>query len=369
MKAVTIGGAMLDAIAIIESDRIERLVAKNAETSFLMLEEGRKVEASEISTHVGGGAINAAVAMARQGFDVSTIVKLGQDQRADIILTRLTEEGISTRWVVRDKRAPTGAAVLVSSHEKDAAIFTFRGANTLLACEDLIPDMFAVDLVYISGLSNEAADCFPQIVRLAKQNKATVATNPGIRQLTTRSSPFRDTLKDIDILSINRVEADALVPQLVSEFGEGGGPLEPATSTNAPTGTPIELIARGLCSGGFQMSLKAFVKALTSIGPGHVVITSGGSGAIVGTRDTILHCPVLSVDIAGTAGGGDAFASTFSSVITSGRTEEDAVKTATLNAASVMGHADTQTGLLSDESLSESLAQNGAALQITRWQL
>ncbi len=165
MKAVTIGGAMLDSIALIDSDRIERMAMRNADSSFLLLEEGRKTEAIEISTHCGGGAINTAIAMARLGCDVSTVVKLGQDARADQILTRLTEEGVSTRWVMRDGRAPTGASVMISSHERDAAIFTFRGANTLLRSDDLKPDMFAVDLVYISSLSNESADCFPELVK------------------------------------------------------------------------------------------------------------------------------------------------------------------------------------------------------------
>ena len=60
------------------------------------------------------------------------LVKLGKDARAETVLARLMEEGVSTRWSMRDGRLPTGASVLVSSHERNAAIFTFRGANTLL---------------------------------------------------------------------------------------------------------------------------------------------------------------------------------------------------------------------------------------------
>ena len=155
MKALTVGGAMLDTIAIIADDRIERMTMLNADTSFLLLEEGRKTEAVEVSTHVGGGAVNAAVAMSRLGFDVATLVKLGRDQRAETILAQLMREGISTRWVRRDGRAPTGASVLVSSHDRNAAIFTFRGANTLLEESDLRDDAFGVDVVYVSSLSNE----------------------------------------------------------------------------------------------------------------------------------------------------------------------------------------------------------------------
>src|SRR4029078_10307456 len=92
MKALTIGGAMIDTIAIIGSDRIERMSMMNADSSFLLLEGGSKIEALEISTHVGGGAVNAAVAMARLGLDVASLVKLGKDQRAETVLARLLEE-------------------------------------------------------------------------------------------------------------------------------------------------------------------------------------------------------------------------------------------------------------------------------------
>ena len=51
MKALSVGGAMIDTIAIIESERIERMSMLNAEASFLLLEEGRKTEALEVSTH------------------------------------------------------------------------------------------------------------------------------------------------------------------------------------------------------------------------------------------------------------------------------------------------------------------------------
>src|SRR5262249_59439417 len=118
-------------------------------------------------------------------------------------------------------RAPTGAWVLISSHERNAAIFTFRGANTLLQASDLRTEAFATDLVYVSSLSNESADAFPAIIDAAKGQGALVATNPGVRQLSSRRGAFLEQLPRIDILSVNRSEADVLVPGLVARFGEG----------------------------------------------------------------------------------------------------------------------------------------------------
>ena len=145
------------------------------------------------------------------------------------------QEGVSTRWALRDGRAPTGASVLVSSHDRNAAIFTFRGANTLLEECDLRDEAFAVDVVYVSSLSNESADTFPAIIEQAKAQGALVATNPRVRQLSSRGTAFQEALAHIDILAVNRSEADVLVPGLVARFGEGGKalPLEAGRNSAA----------------------------------------------------------------------------------------------------------------------------------------
>ena len=101
MKVLTVGSAMIDTIAIIDSDRIERMSMLNADSSFLLLEEGRKTEAQEISTHPGGGAVNAAVAMARLEMGVSLLAKLGTDERAvDQVWHLPGPETVTTRHIL-----------------------------------------------------------------------------------------------------------------------------------------------------------------------------------------------------------------------------------------------------------------------------
>ena len=362
MKALTIGGAMIDTIAVIANDRIERMTMRNADTSFLLLEEGRKNEAVDISTHCGGGAVNAAVALARLGHDVSALVKLGQDARAETVLSRLAEEGVSTRFALRDARAPTGASVLVSAHDRNAAIFTFRGANTLLEPKDLKSDAFAVDLVYVSSLSNESADCFPQIIDRAKAGGALVATNPGIRQLSARQGPFRDMVGKIDILVVNAHEAGALVPWLVAQSGEGGRSLEQKGGDELP-----ELARRGLVAGGFELSLAGFFEGLRKMGPRWVVVTDGRNGAYIGAPAGIVHCPAPIVTVAGTAGAGDAFGSTFAASIAETQSADEAAMAAAANAASVIEHLDTQTGLLRRTHLNARVTALRGSLKLRRW--
>jgi ribokinase len=334
----------------------------NADSSFLLLEEGRKIEAVEVSTHVGGGAVNAAVAMARLGLDVSALVKLGKDQRAETVLAHLLQEGVSTRWAMRDGRAPTGASVLVSSHDRNAAIFTFRGANTLLEGKDLREEAFASDIVYVSSLSNESADAFPAIIKSAKIQKALVAANPRVRQLSSRTSAFQEALAHIDILAVNRSEADVLVPALVARFGEGGRALR-----LAPGEAPPRLLVRGFTGGGHEMSLSTFFAALRRIGPRFVVVTDGRHGAFVGSAEGIMYCPVLETKVAGTAGAGDAFNATFTSFIALGRPPDEAMRAAAINSSAVVQHVDTQTGLLSLEEIDKRLRETAKTLVVRKW--
>jgi ribokinase len=350
MKALTVGGAMIDTIAIIGSEHIERMSMRNADTSFLLIEEGRKTESEEVSTHCGGGAINSAVAMARLGLKTATLVKLGNDARADMILSRLAEEGIAADCVKRDAQAPTGASVLVSSHERNAAVFTFRGANTHLLPADIDDGAFAVDLVYICNLSDTSADCYPHIIDKAKASGALVAVNPGIRQLAGRLGDFHDSLPKVDILAINRAEADVLVAGLVARFGESGP--APALRTVEPMPS---LAARGLSGGGVNMSLPAFFGALHKLGTKCIVLTDSRAGAFVSTGNEIIFCPVVETEVQGTAGAGDAFAATFAAFIALGRPADQALMAASINAASVVGHIDTQTGLLRREAMEQQL--------------
>lgn len=362
MKALTVGGAMIDTIAVIANDRIERMTMRNADTSYLLLEEGRKNEAENISTHCGGGAVNAAVALARLGHDTAALIKLGLDARAETILTRLEKEGVSTRFALRDGRAPTGASVFVSAHDRNAAIFTFRGANTLLEPRDIKSDALAVDLAYVSSLSNESADCFPSIIERAKESGALVATNPGIRQLSARQGPFRDIIGKIDILAVNRHEASALVPWLVSKAVEGGHLLDQRAG-----GEALDLARRGLVAGGFELSLAGFFDALHKHGPRWIVVTDGKSGAYISSASGILHCPAPPTAVVGTAGAGDAFNSTFASYIAESKSVDEAAIAAAINAASVIGHVDTQSGLLLRGELDVRVATLSAAMNVTRW--
>lgn len=364
MKAITIGSAMIDIITLVADESVERMTMHNEAASFLLLEQGRKIDAISITAHVGGGAVNTAVSLARQGWNVATHVQLGPDLNAEKILECLEREDINPSFVSRCPDCDTGTAVMVSSHDRNATIFTYRGANTRLRPADIIEDMFAGrDLTYIASLSNASADCLPVIVDKAKAAGCLTAFNPGIRQISSRTGELLAALGKIDILILNKVEASALIPGLsarLGAFNPEGGPH--FTGQGTPT-----LLRTGLEAVGFSLSLMAFAQAVRGLGVRWLVVTDGAEGAYVAAADGLYFCPALKTEVAGTAGAGDAFASTLAAVITEGKDAPTAMAMAAVNASSVVSHIDTQEGLLDREALSARAKEASETLQPQMW--
>lgn len=364
MRAICIGSAMVDIIVLVASRDVERMTMTNATSSFLLLEQGRKIESESITTHIGGGAVNAAVSMTRLGIEATALVKIGQDRYSARILQRLADEKVDQSAVLRTDEAPTGTAVMVSSHDRNATIFTQRGANTLLRPEDLDPAMFARrDLVYITNLSNQSADCFPLVVEAGARSGAFVAVNPGIRQLSSRTAAFLGCLGQMNLLAINRVEAEALVPSLAAMTAADG----PAATDRSASEDDPRLMRIGLSFGGFDMDLVNFFQIVRARGVGNLVVTDGIEGSYLADETGVHYCPSLRVEVMGTAGAGDAFISTLSALLASGVAIDEAMRSAAINAAGVASQVDTQGGLLSNQTLLERLDQTVDQLPITFW--
>ncbi|MEM9278048.1 MAG: carbohydrate kinase family protein [Pseudomonadota bacterium] len=339
VEAVTFGSAMVDIIAVLQSDSIEQISLSNAHQQFLLVEPGRKVEASSISTHIGGGGLNTAVCLARLGCSVSPVVKTGTDPSRDHVIDHCEKHGLLKTRLLTDEIHNTGSAVMIASHDKNAAIFTQRGANTTLVASD-VDEVSPLDagLVHIAPLSGDSADMLPIISELAKQKGAFVSCNPGIRQITTRTNTVLTAAKNLDLISINGAEAAALIPCLSALNADL---IWAKPNENEPILRSQESI----------LKLEQFCEALHAHGPDNVLVTYGGGGAYLFDGKKLHHQPIVSAEVAGTAGAGDAFVSTLAWSLHSGFTSENALLMAAHNASSVVSFVNTTDGLLERDEL------------------
>jgi sugar/nucleoside kinase (ribokinase family) len=363
MKTATIGSAMIDIITVVADHDIERISMTNADNSFLMLEQGRKIDALHITTHVGGGAINAAVAFARQGHETRPTVKIGKDLEGKQVQALMDKEGLKTDNLLETDKSTTGRSVIIASHDRNASIFTMRGANCLITDDEITPELFAdADLLHIAPMSNESANAFPIIAKRGKDAGAFVVANPGKRQITRRGEDLLGAIQHLDLININRHEAETLLPLLMKQVkGSAIKSIEP--SDDQASG----LLTRGLLNEHHHCALAGFMSAIQSLGCNNVLVTDGTGGAYLGTPEGLYHCPILKTEVKGTAGAGDSFTSTSGALLASGTEPALALQLATINASSVVEYVDTQTGLLSMDELHKRHKVHESGLPVQFW--
>ncbi len=365
-KVLTIGSAMVDIITIIADHDVERVTLQNATTSFLLVEPGRKIEAESITIHVGGGAVNVAVSMRRQGADVDVLSKLGDDINAERIRAHFRREGLSEKQIVVTKDVPTGSSVMIAAHDRDAAIYTQRGSNTCLTPADVGNcDMKQYDLVYVSPLSKASAECFPVAIDAARTAGCFTVATPGIRQISTRAPEVLSAMAKLDLIVMNMREAEALAPALMARCGEFP---EPVKASDQRERAMPERLRRGLKLADEHIPLQWVMQAMLSTGLKRVALTDGGQGSYLCEGEVIHHCPVHQVKVMGTAGAGDAYCSTLAFGLCRGLEPALAMQRAAVNAAGVVSHADTQSGLMSDAALGAAV-EAADDLTVTSWPL
>jgi ribokinase len=230
----------------------------------------------------------------------------------------------------------------------------------LLQFDDVSAEVFVGhDLVCVASPSNRSADCFPNIVAEGTKAGAFVSFNPAIRQLTSRPGDFLACLDKVDLLAINRVEAEALIPTISTHHEPCGADESPLDDNTR------HLMKVGLEFGGFSMSLKRFFGAIRSLGTSNVIVTDGINRSYLANETGIYFCPILRGEVRGTAGAGDAFISPLSAFLTMPCAAKLALRAVTINASAVVAEIDTQIGLMKLDALEQAIDDHAADLPVS----
>jgi hypothetical protein len=218
-KVCSIGGATLDLIIAYEDMETMTLENSDSARNYLLLEEGSKIEVSDLHYFSGGGATNAAVTFKKQGLDVYLFCKIGNDAAGKMVLADLQDHGLNTDHIFLSKSMGTSSSFVVPALSGDRTIFAYRGANTTLLNKELPVDgIKGSDFVYVTSLSQESSARLPDIAAIAKESSVPVAVNPGISQLKGGASYLKDALKvGIDTIILNDDEAAQLMASLIDK--------------------------------------------------------------------------------------------------------------------------------------------------------
>ena len=340
-SVLTIGGATLDTIIKYEQMETMQIHKSHAINSFLLLEEGAKIEVTQQDRFSGGGATNAAVSFKKQGFDATFFGKVGKDSAGQQIVAELKGLGINTNWVQYSNTHGTANSYVVPSLQGDRTVFAYRGANTNVLESDIPEQAIAEsDFVYVTSLSKNSAARLPEIVHIANKHNTPVAINPGISQLVLGSGFVKSALQGIDILILNYDEAKVFMASLISSDENIKNMVEHESSSAE------SLLDASVEYQDISFSLRHFFREVLNLGPKIVVVTNGSEGVYVGTDKNLYFQDALKSDVVNTLGAGDAFGSTFVGAIYAGLSIPDAIKHGLVNSSSVISQPDAKSGLL-----------------------
>lgn len=337
-RVFVIGGATLD--TIIQYEEMETLIHQRAgfNQSYLLLEEGKKIEVVEQESASGGGATNTAVAFKRLGYEVSLFCKLGKDAAGEVVKRELDSYGLDLSAICYDDKIGTATSFVVPSLKGDRTVFAYRGANANLLGEDLpLAKITGAKFLYITSLSRASAARLPEIVNEAKIQNVKVAVNPGISQLKRGGSFLKDSLAHIDALILNEEEAKTFMASLLEEE---------RASPEAQDQVPAKLSEQGSFAQGY-FNLREFFQVLLNLGVKLVAVTNGSEGVYVATREQLYFHKAPSVKVTNTLGAGDAFGSGFIGTWYATHDLEYSIRAGVANSVSVISYPDAKSGLLS----------------------
>jgi len=358
LSILTLGGATIDTILEYSEPETLNLQSTHGTLSYLLLEEGKKIEVTSLGFYTGGGATNSAVAFKRLGFHVAAFFKVGMDAQGERIFQELQNMDIDTQWSTIDPVLQTANSYIIPSLKGDRTVLASRGANAGLLEKDLpFNAIKAADCLYITSLSGLSAAQLPILTQFAQRSNVKVAINPGISQLRLGGDFIAQALPFINILILNSSEAKQLMVSLVRAHDlkteKGSNPSTTPHKNNRP-----ELLFNAITHEDIRFSLTDFFRHVLALGPQYVVVTDGDKGVYAAHEKYIYFHPSVALEkIVNTLGAGDAFGSSFVAMLMQEGVIETAIRAGVVNSAAVVGVCDAKTGLLGRRDLARRVSR------------
>lgn len=280
----------------------------------LSLALGGKYVVDDFFQYFGGGGANAAISLARQGFDVSIIAKVGNDVFGHKIESNLQKENIKTKLLRKTATATQTSSILIDS-AGNRTIINFRGdADLIDLTAEIKKELKNSPWFVIFSLAKLPKSRKLDFLRFAKDSGSKIFLSLHGTEYFKGFKYLNDYFQLTDIMHLNAHECADIFGGNADDFDYH--------RTN------------------FAKKLKVPI----------LVVSYDIKGSFAYTKEQIYYQPIIDtkkkVD---TTGAGDAFASGFLGKYIKTADIQASLEFATKNATSVIEHYGAQNGLLFDK--------------------
>ncbi|OGC47300.1 hypothetical protein A2886_01670 [candidate division WWE3 bacterium RIFCSPHIGHO2_01_FULL_42_13] len=311
---ITIGDSVIDEFMEIDDATVNcEIDDKECKISFNYAD---KIPVKNFRKEVGGNAANISVNCATLGLKTAIYTEVGNDSDGNLILETLKQAGVDTS-LSGQTEIPTDIHPVV----------VFKGERTIFSHHSKrdyrFPNFKSPRFIYYTSIGEGFEEIQNELEKWCEQNPNTIlAMNPGSTQLHTNMKAVQNFLKNVDVLFVNKEEAQEIV-------------------------------------GSKEKNVVELHKKLAEMGVGLSVITDSINGS--SAYDSSKQVKIGIYDIDGTVkdktGAGDAFASGFISAMFYGKEAEEALKWGAINSASGIAVVGATTGACTKEQMEEKLTK------------
>jgi ribokinase len=230
---------------------------------------GETIQGKSLLTVFGGKGANQAIASKRLGGRVTFITKLGNDHYGKSYRQYLINNGIDPNWILKDKKLPTGMALIELDPKGENRIIVSRGSNDSLSESDLKRfGPFWKEIDFLLTQLEIPMTVVKMSLKMAKEHGALTFLNPSPATRLAYS-----ILSLVDFIVPNEVEAQSLT---------------------------------GIKWKG-DRDIRRMAGTLLKMGVKNVVITLGSKGLFFKNRTEEIWMKAFKVKVVDTTAAGDAF--------------------------------------------------------------
>ncbi len=243
----------------------------------------------------GGKGSDMAVQAARLGAEVGYIGVVGKDGFGKEFIELMEKEEIKTEGIRVTEEKPTGVGFIVKDVQAKNIIVVDMGANKLFNSKDIDNNLELIkDADVVLAQLEIPIDTALYALKKAKELNKTTILNPApaIRLLDY-------DLSFIDIITPNETEARVAIGELPE----------------------------------VNMTHREVAEKLLTTGCKKVIMTLGGDGVDIHTKNNSKHVNSYKIDVVDSNGAGDCFNASLSVALADGKREEEAVAYANAAAA------------------------------------
>lgn len=269
---------------------------------------GETVHGSDFQMHPGGKGANQAVAVARLGYPVQMIGKLGTDALGEQLRSHLQGAGVGLEGVGHSEGA-SGVAMIVVAPQGENCIVVTPGAN--------------------AQVTPEYVDRYRDII----QNAGMVLTQLEIPVETVQH--LADLCSQYNVpLMLDPAPAQSLPRALLKRI-----------AWFTPNETEAAFYAANSSNGSGDAGLRIIAQHLLALGPPGVLLKMGSRGAYVATKNADEHIDAIDVKAIDTTAAGDAFNGAFAVGLLLGKDPIESTRFAVAAAALSVTRAGAQPSM------------------------